>query len=136
MKRICNSRCAVMLLVAWTAALVAQPPAKTAAAVPRLVRFNGTLSDGGGKPLSGAVGVTFALYEEEQGGTPLWMETQNVQADGSGRYTAMLGSTRNDGIPAEAFASGQGALVERPTAGGTRAAAGADGERALRVEGG
>ncbi len=93
-----------LLCLSSTFALAAQ----TRAAVPRLIQFTGTLSDGGGKPLSGVVGVTFALYDEEQGGTPLWMETQNVQADGSGHYTAMLGSTRNDGIPAEAFASGQG----------------------------
>jgi hypothetical protein len=36
------------------------------------------------------------------------METQSVQADGSGRYTAMLGATRNDGIPADVLASEQG----------------------------
>jgi hypothetical protein len=35
------------------------------------------------------------------------METQNVQAGGNGQYTILLGSTKNDGIPAEAFASGQ-----------------------------
>lgn len=71
------------------------------------MKFSGTLTVGGGKPLSGAAGVTFALYEEESGGAPIWMESQNVQVDGSGRYTAMLGATRNEGIPAEVFASGQ-----------------------------
>lgn len=65
--------------------------------------------DGGnGQPLTGIVGVTFALFEEERGGAPLWMETQNIHVDAGGRYTAILGSTRNEGIPAEVFASGQG----------------------------
>jgi hypothetical protein len=30
------------------------------------------------KPLTGTVGVTFSLYQESQGGAPLWVETQNV----------------------------------------------------------
>jgi hypothetical protein len=51
--------------------------------------------------------VTFALYADQEGGSPIWMETQNVQADGSGEYTALLGATRNDGIPAEVFGGGQ-----------------------------
>ena len=35
------------------------------------------------------------------------METQNVQADGSGHYSVLLGSTKPDGLPAEIFASEQ-----------------------------
>jgi hypothetical protein len=97
-----------LLCLCATFVALAQQPTKTTAAVPRLVKFSGTLTGSTGQPLSGAVGVTFALYEEERGGAPLWMETQNVQADGNGHYTAMLGSTRNDGMPAEVFASGQG----------------------------
>lgn len=108
MGRVGNSICTGLLCMCWTFVLRAQPPAGTTAIVPRLVKFSGTVTDGGGKPLTGVVGVTFALYEDERGGAPLWMETQNVQADGNGHYTAMLGSTRNDGIPAEVFASGQG----------------------------
>jgi len=97
-----------VLYLCWTFAALAQPAAKTTATVPRLVQFSGALTAAGGQPLSGVVGVTFSLYEEERGGAPLWMETQNVQADGNGRYTAMLGATRNDGIPAEVLASEQG----------------------------
>ncbi|MGC9952590.1 MAG: hypothetical protein ABSF64_40160 [Bryobacteraceae bacterium] len=75
--------------------------------MPRLVKFSGTLTDGGGKPISGVVGLTFSLYQEREGGAPIWMETQNVQAAANGDYTALLGSTRNEGIPAEAFGSGE-----------------------------
>jgi hypothetical protein len=75
--------------------------------VPPMVRFSGTLNDATGKPLSGVVGVTFALYQEEQGGSPLWLETQNVTADKNGHYTAMLGSTTSTGLPADIFVAGE-----------------------------
>jgi hypothetical protein len=35
------------------------------------------------------------------------METQNVRLDENGRYTVLLGATRNDGLPMELFASGE-----------------------------
>lgn len=108
MKRARPSICASLFFLCGTVVIHAQPVPKAAASVPRLVTLSGSLVDRGGRPLSGVMGVTFALYEEERGGAPLWMETQNVQADATGRYTAVLGSTRNEGIPAEVFASGQG----------------------------
>jgi hypothetical protein len=102
------------MVVCWAGVALAQPAAKTATAVPRLVKFSGALTDGGGKVLSGSVGVTFALYEEREGGAPVWMETQNVRADGNGKYTALLGAARNEGIPAEVFGSGQRWLGVQP----------------------
>jgi len=76
--------------------------------VPRLVHYSGALTNAAGKSLTGVAGVTFTLYDEEHAGNTLWMETQNVQCDPSGRYTATLGVTRNEGIPAAVFASAQG----------------------------
>jgi hypothetical protein len=70
-----------------------------------LIKFNGELKDGRGQPRSGVVGVTFALYAESQGGAPLWLETQNLQVDASGRYSVLLGSTKAGGLPLELFAS-------------------------------
>ena len=64
-----------------------------AAQVPPLVNFSGALADVNGKPLTGVVGVTFSLYQEQQGGSPLWLETQNVQAGKTGNYSVALGST-------------------------------------------
>jgi len=78
-----------------------------ASAVPRLINYSGALRDAGGKPLSGVTGVTFLLYKDEQGGAPVWMETQNVTADKSGRYTVTLGATTSEGLPAEVFANGE-----------------------------
>ena len=108
MKRFLSIAIATSLAAWYPLSLLAQSAAKTTVSVPRLVKFSGALTGGDGKPMTGVVGVTFSLYAEEQGGAPIWMETQNVQADQSGRYTAILGSTLNEGIPEEAFAGGQG----------------------------
>jgi hypothetical protein len=77
------------------------------AVVPRWVNFSGNTRDAQGKNLSGAIGVTFAIYREQQGGAPLWIETQSVQADPKGNYTAQLGATKPDGLPLDLFASGE-----------------------------
>ena len=75
--------------------------------VPTLVNFTGTLADANGKPVAGTVGVTFYLYKDQQGGSPLWMETQNVQPDKAGRYTVALGASNGQGLPTSLFASGE-----------------------------
>jgi hypothetical protein len=75
--------------------------------VPAMVKFAGTIADVNNKSLTGVVGVTFLLYKDQTGGVPLWMETQNVQADKNGHYSVMLGSTTSHGLPAEAFAAGE-----------------------------
>jgi hypothetical protein len=79
----------------------------SAAQLPRLVKFSGTLKDGNGNPLTTITGVTFALYSQQNGGVPLWLETQNVQPDNGGHYTVMLGSTKPDGLETELFVSEQ-----------------------------
>jgi hypothetical protein len=89
----------------------AQMPTQTASALPRLVRLSGTVKDLNGNPLTGVVGITFALYTEQTGGAALWLETQNVTADSNGHYTAVLGSTKPDGLPAELFTSEQARWV-------------------------
>jgi hypothetical protein len=86
---------------------VAQNSAPAASALPRLVRFGGTVKDLNGAPSSGVVGITFALYSEQTGGSPLWLETQNATADSTGHYTVVLGSTKPEGLPADLFTSEQ-----------------------------
>ena len=75
--------------------------------VPRLVKFAGVLKDELGKVRTGLVGVTFAVYKEQEGGAALWLETQNVELDEQGRYTVLLGSTKSEGLPLELFAAGE-----------------------------
>ena len=75
--------------------------------VPRLVKFAGMLKDELGKLRTGVVGVTFAVYKEQEGGAALWLETQNVELDEQGRYTVLLGSTKSEGLPLELFTAGE-----------------------------
>jgi hypothetical protein len=75
--------------------------------VPHLTPFSGTVVDSDGHPRSGITGITFALYKEQTGGVPLWLETQNVAADNDGHYTASLGATKAEGLPVELFTSGE-----------------------------
>ena len=108
-------RCLILLLVAVYLPLVqltvAQTPTETASALPRLVRLSGTVKDLNGSPLNGVVGITFALYSEQTGGAALWLETQNVTADINGHYTALLGSSKPDGLPTDVFTSEQARWV-------------------------
>ncbi len=95
------------LLIFCALSLMAQQPSSADSIVPAMVKFIGTLNDAEGKPLTGTQGVTFLLYQEQTGGPPLWMETQNVQADKSGRYTVMLGAATSHGLPSDAFKGGE-----------------------------
>lgn len=96
------------MILACPLLLNAQQPSATATAtVPRLVSFSGRAVDAQRKPVSGIAGVTFTIYKDRYDGAPLWMETQNVQADSKGNYSIQLGATKADGLPVELFASGE-----------------------------
>lgn len=110
MKRIISNRSiatvlVVLLAVLWGAAQQATDSHRST--VPPLVKFSGAATDINGKPLSGMLGITFALYKDQQGGAPLWLETQSVSVDKAGHYTVSLGVTKTDGLPADIFASGE-----------------------------
>ena len=77
----------------------------SSASIPHLVKYSGTIRDDAGHPASGVVGITFALYKDQEGGAPLWLETQNVQSDSRGSYTVLLGSSRAEGLPTDIFTS-------------------------------
>jgi len=93
-----------MFLLGWAQG---QQSSSIPGSVPTVIRFSGNLADSTGRPLSGVVGVTFSLFADQQGGAPLWVETQNVQADKSGHYAVTLGSTTSLGLPLTLFASAQ-----------------------------
>ena len=78
------------------------------AQVPPLIQFSSVAADEGGNSLSGVVSITFSLYSGQQGGAPLWTETQqNIQLDPTGHYSVQLGVTKPAGLPATLFASGE-----------------------------
>jgi YVTN family beta-propeller protein len=101
----------VVICLSLVQAAYAQTSAATPSALPRLVRFGGTVKGPDSAPLAGVAGITFALYSEQTGGAPLWLETQNVTADSNGRYMALLGATKPEGLPAELFTSEQARWV-------------------------
>ena len=76
-------------------------------AVPRFIKFNGTLSDINGNPLNGTAEVIFTLYKQEADQEPVWTETQAVQFDAKGNYTVLLGATQSGGLPVELFSSAE-----------------------------
>jgi hypothetical protein len=78
-----------------------------ASSVPRLIKFSGTLLDEQARPMKSPVGVTFALYAQQSGTAPLWMETQNVEVDAKGSYTVLLGANSANGVPVELFNAGE-----------------------------
>jgi hypothetical protein len=88
-------------MIGFACAALAQTAA--VASVPPLIRVSGTISGDSG----GTVGVTFALYAEQTGGAPLWLETQNVAVGEKGRYTIFLGINHAQGVPMDLFASGE-----------------------------
>jgi len=96
-----------LLLMTCTLTLLAQTATSSDSVVPRLVNFSGKILDAQGKPLPGVAGVNFAIYKDQEGGAPLWMETQNIQADKTGHYTVQLGASKSTGLPSELFASGE-----------------------------
>ena len=89
-----------------------------ATSVPRLINISGVYRPADKQPLAPVEQVTFAVYAQETGGTPLWQETQQVAVDADGHYTVLLGATQPDGVPLDLFASGQaqwlGITFDRP----------------------
>ncbi len=71
--------------------------------VPNLIRYGGTLKDASGAPIASATGVAFAIYKQQDGGAPVWMETQNVSTDAGGNYSVLLGSTTATRLPSDIF---------------------------------
>ena len=90
-----------LLLATSTVLSWAQTSASDSASTTRLVPVSGVLTDAKGSPVTGPVMVTLGLYDAQEQGTLLWTETQQVQADARGRYSAYLGVL--GAVPPEVF---------------------------------
>ena len=97
----------LVLALSCVSGVYAQQQPGSQTVVPSLIKFGGHLVDSSSKPYSNIAGVTFALYKDQQGGAPLWMETQNVNPDATGHYTVFLGSMTTSGLPIELFSEGE-----------------------------
>lgn len=95
-----------VMVSVWLVSAVAfgQPanPAPGRSLVPPLVKFGGVIPGG-----PGTLSVNFGLFEDPEGGVPIWSETQDVVVDASGRYSVVLGATRPEGLPPLLFAGGE-----------------------------
>jgi hypothetical protein len=97
-----------MLLLSGGSSAAQQSAVVGNATVPPLLQFSNVASDEGGYALSGVVNLTFSLYATQQGGVPLWIETQsNVQLDATGHYSVQLGISKPNGVPTTLFTSGE-----------------------------
>jgi hypothetical protein len=61
-------------------------------AVPERINYQGYLTDNSENPITTSVSVTFSIYTDPSGGTPLWTETHTITPD-SGVYSVVLGKT-------------------------------------------
>ena len=60
------------------------------AGIPKLINYQGMLTDNSGTPLSGSYNLTFKIWTDTTGGSSLWDETHSVQVQ-NGLYNVTLG---------------------------------------------
>jgi len=89
---------AMWILSPWA---VAQQMSPAAGQVPGWVRYSGKVTHSDGRRIE----LTFAIYEEQFGGVPLWQESQSVVPDKDGAFSVLLGSTTTEGIPQAVFSA-------------------------------
>src|SRR5580698_7985824 len=98
----------LVVSMALSCLLAAQTPAtQPSPVVPQLVNYSGVATNAQGEAISGIAGVTFAIYNAQYDGAPLWLENQNIQADSKGNFTIQLGAATSGGVPLQLFASGE-----------------------------
>jgi hypothetical protein len=87
-------RTIVFILVVFVSSHVpfAQSAREQSASVPRLITISGVFRPVDGRPASPVEPVTLSIYADQQGGTALWQEMQNIAIDAQGRYSLLLGA--------------------------------------------
>ncbi len=62
------------------------------AQIPKLINYQAKLTDGDGVALNGDYDITFKVYDEETGGTPLWTEAHTGVTVTNGLFDVQLGT--------------------------------------------
>lgn len=75
--------------------------------VPLIVKFSSSIREINGTISSGQRSITFGLYKEQSGGSPIWSEMHTVALDDQGHFSVLLGSANTTGVPAAAFVAGE-----------------------------
>jgi hypothetical protein len=103
----CTRVLTILFLLIITTVAGAQDAGSTVVspnAFPQYVRYDGIIPESVDSIARADVrGVTFAVYKDEEGGTPLWLEFHNLHVASDGRYSVVLGSLHNGGIDESAF---------------------------------
>jgi len=95
----------VAVLFLSRGAVFAQAPQNATGSVPRVITVSGVYRPADGQPPAAVETVTLSVYAEQQGGAPVFQETQQVTLDDRGRYVVILGAAHADGIPPAVFAA-------------------------------
>ena len=61
-------------------------------AIPKMISYQGVLTDVEGNPLDTTVSMTFTIYDASSGGTALWTETHGFVTVTAGVFSVLLGS--------------------------------------------
>ncbi|MFH1691503.1 MAG: hypothetical protein ABIC68_02895 [Candidatus Omnitrophota bacterium] len=69
------------------------------AAIPRLINYQGKVTDSNNVPLTGSYAVAFRIYDAESGGNMLWEEAHTGVVIDNGLFNILLGSVTNLDIP-------------------------------------
>lgn len=96
----------VLIWLACAAPLVAQQQTSIGP-VPRVMWVSGVFQPVDRQPIAPTETVTLAVYSDQDGGNPLFQETQSAVVRQDGRYDILLGSATADGLPLDLFATGE-----------------------------
>ena len=82
---------------------VQEPVSNYRPVVPQSMRYTGVEQRRAGE----TVEALFRIYASQDGGEPLWSETQRVAIGADGKYSVVLGAESDDGLPQTVFTAGQ-----------------------------
>src|SRR5437867_1271558 len=84
----------------WAAsALLLTPALLVSGDVPRLINYQGKLSDSSGNCFSGTVSLRLRLYDAASAGNGLFDETQSGIAVNQGLLSVLIGLATSGGVP-------------------------------------
>jgi hypothetical protein len=67
-------------------------PSLSLAGIPKMINYQGMLTDNSGTPLTDTVNIIFKIYDNSSGGNLKWQETQNSVPVINGLFNVILGS--------------------------------------------
>lgn len=89
----------VLMILMFLLSTINYQLATSYAAIPRLINYQGRLTDTTNKPLDGSYNLTFRIYDAETSGNLLWEEIQPGIVIQKGIFSVLLGSAANLDLP-------------------------------------